>query len=533
MARCDELARVSAARDGIERVYLSPEHARVNRLAAEWMREIGMTTQAGCRGQPARPARRRRARPDAPALLLGSHLDTVPDAGRYDGIVGVLMALEVVRLLRVPGDDGGWRSPFPFALEVDRVLGRGGHPVRQGAPRLVGRRRRVGRRLVDADGCRRHDGPRGLPRLRTRPRSHRRGRPAPGRARGVPRGAHRAGARSSTGAASRSRSCRRSRVRGASSCIVEGEARHAGGTPYDMRRDALLGASRGRARRRAHLPGRAPHHRHRRAARGVPRRGQHRARRGAALSLDLRGEFDGERDRVWDAISRELDEIMGRRGLRWQRPRDPQRRRRCSARRCCRTSCARASCRPSPGGAERPADALQPRRSRRHGDRGHHRRRDAVPPQPRRHQPPPRRGRVGRRRRARHPGALRGRAAPRRRARLRPRPAAPPRPEIRVDAGRCAGWFDESPVVRGRGTRTIAFSDGAAGPAVSASTSASPSARARRSRRPARGCRARRVMIVMSATEAHSSSNWAEALNFWIIPPMPCRSTATRRAARR
>ena len=35
------------------------------------------------------------------------------------------------------------------------------------------------------------------------------------------------------------------------------------------------------------------------------------------FSLDLRGEFDGERDRVWDLLSRDLDEIMGRRGLRW------------------------------------------------------------------------------------------------------------------------------------------------------------------------------------------------------------------------
>lgn len=36
------------------------------------------------------------------------------------------------------------------------------------------------------------------------------------------------------------------------------------------------------------------------------------------FSLDLRGEFDGSRDRVWDALSRDLDAIMGRRGLRWR-----------------------------------------------------------------------------------------------------------------------------------------------------------------------------------------------------------------------
>ncbi len=50
MARCDELARVSATSGGIERVYLSPEHARVNRLAAEWMREVGMATRQDAAG---------------------------------------------------------------------------------------------------------------------------------------------------------------------------------------------------------------------------------------------------------------------------------------------------------------------------------------------------------------------------------------------------------------------------------------------------------------------------------------------------
>ena len=45
--------------------------------------------------------------------MLGSHLDTVPDAGRFDGIIGVLIALEVVR----PAARRA-RHPRPFALEV-------------------------------------------------------------------------------------------------------------------------------------------------------------------------------------------------------------------------------------------------------------------------------------------------------------------------------------------------------------------------------------------------------------------------------
>lgn len=105
MARCDELARVTATPGrGIERVYLSPEHARVNRLAAEWMREIGMTTRQDAAGNQIGRIPPAGGDPEAPALLLGSHLDTVLDAGRFDGIAGVLMALEVVRLLRTPGE---------------------------------------------------------------------------------------------------------------------------------------------------------------------------------------------------------------------------------------------------------------------------------------------------------------------------------------------------------------------------------------------------------------------------------------------
>src|SRR3954447_19412485 len=98
MARCDELAAYTSMTGGIERVYLSPEHARVNRLAARWMREVGLDTRQDEAGNLVGHLAGRD--PDAPALLLGSHLDTVRDAGRYDGILGVLMAIEVVRALR-------------------------------------------------------------------------------------------------------------------------------------------------------------------------------------------------------------------------------------------------------------------------------------------------------------------------------------------------------------------------------------------------------------------------------------------------
>ena len=111
MARCDELAAYTSMTDGIERVYLSPEHARVNRRGrpldargrAGHVAGRGRATSAGT--WPGGTRRRRRC-------CSGSHLDTVRDAGRYDGILGVLMAIEVVRALRPAG------GSLRFGLDV-------------------------------------------------------------------------------------------------------------------------------------------------------------------------------------------------------------------------------------------------------------------------------------------------------------------------------------------------------------------------------------------------------------------------------
>lgn len=316
MARCDELARVSSIRDGIERVYLSPEHARVNRLTAEWMREIGMTTWQDAAGNQvgrldAGPADR-----DVPALVIGSHLDTVPDAGRYDGIVGVLMGLEVVRLLRIPGPDGAWHSPFPFALEViafsDEEGTRFGKAL-LGSSAVAGLWDEEWWALADAEGTtlreafrefgldpgRIGEAARQPSELHSYLEAH------------IEQGPELDRRGQSLAVVSSIASARRFQF------VVEGEARHAGGTPYDMRRDALLGASEAAlaierlCRAENHIIGTV-------GQLGVFPGAVNVVPGEAHFSLDLRGELDAERDRVWAGIEHELDVIMGARGLRWQ-----------------------------------------------------------------------------------------------------------------------------------------------------------------------------------------------------------------------
>ncbi len=111
MARCDELAAISSIDDGVYRSYLTPEHARCNARVAGWLEEAGLAAWQDAAGNLCG----RLAAPDAGpqrTLLLGSHLDTVRNAGKYDGILGVLLALEVMAGFRAGGE------PLPFHVDL-------------------------------------------------------------------------------------------------------------------------------------------------------------------------------------------------------------------------------------------------------------------------------------------------------------------------------------------------------------------------------------------------------------------------------
>jgi allantoate deiminase len=95
---------------GLTRVFLSKEQRLANDLVLGWMREAGMTARLDAIGNCV--GRYEGERPGLPCLMLGSHLDTVRDAGKYDGMLGVVVGIECVASLNARG------IRLPFAIEV-------------------------------------------------------------------------------------------------------------------------------------------------------------------------------------------------------------------------------------------------------------------------------------------------------------------------------------------------------------------------------------------------------------------------------
>ncbi len=96
LERCDRLAEVSEEEGRLTRRFGTDAMRQANAVVGGWMREAGLEV----REDPLRNLIGRRG--DGPVLMLGSHLDTVVDAGRYDGPLGVLVALEAVERVERP-----------------------------------------------------------------------------------------------------------------------------------------------------------------------------------------------------------------------------------------------------------------------------------------------------------------------------------------------------------------------------------------------------------------------------------------------
>ena len=112
MARLEALAACSDDEENLTRLFASPALQAAHELVGGWMREAGMQTRVDAIGNLWG-----RVGPEGtPAFWLGSHLDTVPDAGKYDGALGVVMALEVVADMVALRKRRG--QALPFALEI-------------------------------------------------------------------------------------------------------------------------------------------------------------------------------------------------------------------------------------------------------------------------------------------------------------------------------------------------------------------------------------------------------------------------------
>jgi len=107
---CDQLAAISSNPDNISRFYLTPEHKRCNEQVAQWMQDAGMDTWVDAAGNLC--GRYEAQDTCAKTLLLASHLDSIPNAGAYDGILGVLVAIAAVKELHEKN------TYLPFAIEV-------------------------------------------------------------------------------------------------------------------------------------------------------------------------------------------------------------------------------------------------------------------------------------------------------------------------------------------------------------------------------------------------------------------------------
>jgi allantoate deiminase len=110
VSRINQLGAISETPENLTRVFLSPEHRIAADLLMSWMRDAGMAAHLDAIGNVC--GRYEGDRPGLPCLMLGSHYDSVRDAGKWDGPLGVITAIACVADLNRRG------VRLPFAVEV-------------------------------------------------------------------------------------------------------------------------------------------------------------------------------------------------------------------------------------------------------------------------------------------------------------------------------------------------------------------------------------------------------------------------------
>src|SRR5215472_17367598 len=108
ISRCRSLASHSEEAHGLTRTFLSRPMHTVHAEVGRWMKDAGMSVCVDSIGniRGCYPG----ADPNAPGLIIGSHLDTVPNAGAFDGPLGILLAVALLEQLE--------GQHLPFAIEL-------------------------------------------------------------------------------------------------------------------------------------------------------------------------------------------------------------------------------------------------------------------------------------------------------------------------------------------------------------------------------------------------------------------------------
>ena len=302
--RCDELAALSAVKGSIHRFHLTSQHAWANALVGRWLAAAGLQTRVDAAGNMV--GRIEGSRPGLPAVMLGSHIDTVPDAGRYDGPLGVVIAIEVAALLREA------MPSMPCALEVvafsDEEGARFGTALLGSNP-VAGNWHDEWLTQTDAQGTSLRQAFRdfGLDPTRVRRAARRPDELVAYLEAHIEQGPLLEAQARPLGVVTSIAGARRFAL------TVTGEARHAGGTPYDRRRDALVGASfavlaiESIARRRDIIGTVGEIQAYPGAVNVVPGR--------VEFSLDLRAETDQQRDAGWAEILDTITTVCRERNL--------------------------------------------------------------------------------------------------------------------------------------------------------------------------------------------------------------------------
>jgi hydantoinase/carbamoylase family amidase len=310
--RADDLARWSEQSDALTCTFFSEAHRAVASQLREWFAAAGLAAGIDPAGNVT--GRLSSAKPGAQTLIVGSHYDTVRNAGKYDGRLGILCGLAALESLRDTG--------LPFAVELIAFSEEEG--VRFGAPYLgsgavagtldpsiLDVRDRDGQRLGDVIAAAGYD-PALLPSVARRPEEimaylevH------------IEQGPVLLNSASPVGVVTAIAGGVRYAL------TVDGVAGHAGTVPMDARHDALLAAAEialfveRRARAEPGLVGTVGRF-------GVADGAINVIPKRCDLTLDVRSQDDGAVATALADILAEAESIAARRGVRLKRRHQPQ-----------------------------------------------------------------------------------------------------------------------------------------------------------------------------------------------------------------